>query len=197
MRCGTSVTLRKGSDGNFSANRIESNKDTALTFSALDDISSYDSDLFLPTWYCTDNNNSNITNCLSMMKSLLLLLFWLTSNQTAAFVPSTVRTPPQTPMFNHIDRRLLLKRTLPVALSFAGLLLQQQPAIAAGSPPSPDDLNRIKKGYEQIQYLLANFEQETTVCRENGGECKRDAEPIRKGKPVENTRTVWIALPSY
>ena len=54
------------------------------------------------------------------------------------------------------------------------------PASAGSAAPSPEELERIKVGYKQIQYLLDNFEQETTVCRENGGECKRDAEPIRE-----------------
>ena len=75
----------------------------------------------------------------------------------------------------------MLKSSIPISFGLSTLLARQQPAVAAGSPPSAEDLNRIKQGYEQIQYLLANFEQETTVCRENGGECKRDAEPVRKG----------------
>lgn len=35
--------------------------------------------------------------------------------------------------------------------------------------------------------LLNNFEAETTVCRENGGECKRDASPIRKALGLRYT----------
>jgi hypothetical protein len=34
---------------------------------------------------------------------------------------------------------------------------------------------------------LDNFEQETTVCRENGGECKRDANSIRKALGLRST----------
>eukprot|EP00956_Cyclotella_meneghiniana_P031150 scaffold80797_cov43-Cyclotella_meneghiniana.AAC.6 len=44
-------------------------------------------------------------------------------------------------------------------------------ASSSTSPPTQEELNRIKTGYENIQYLLANWEKETTVCRENGGEC--------------------------
>jgi len=51
---------------------------------------------------------------------------------------------------------------------------------AANKPPSPEELERIKVGYNGIKYLLDNFEQETTICRENGGECKRNAEPVRR-----------------
>ena len=41
--------------------------------------------------------------------------------------------------------------------------------------------------YEGIVYLLNNFEQETTVCRENGGECKRDADAVRKYLGLRST----------
>ena len=41
--------------------------------------------------------------------------------------------------------------------------------------------------YEGIVYLLKNFEQETTVCRENGGECKRDADAVRKYLGLRST----------
>jgi hypothetical protein len=34
---------------------------------------------------------------------------------------------------------------------------------------------------------LANWEKETTVCRENGGECKRDADPVRKYLGLRST----------
>lgn len=31
--------------------------------------------------------------------------------------------------------------------------------------PTSDELGRIKIGYDQIQYLLTNFDKETTVCK--------------------------------
>ena len=40
---------------------------------------------------------------------------------------------------------------------------------------------------KQINYLLDHFEDETTVCRENGGECKRDANAIRKALGLRST----------
>jgi len=62
-----------------------------------------------------------------------------------------------------------------------GLLSQVQPSYAAEpSPPTKAELARITLGYKQISDLLNNFEEATTTCRENGGECKRDAEPIRE-----------------
>jgi hypothetical protein len=117
------------------------------------------------------------------MKNIALLCFGLTLNGTLAFTPSKAKVPAQTALFNHnIDRRLLLKSTIPASLGIAAMFTHTLPAVAAGGPPTADELARVKKGYAQIEYLLANFEQETTTCRENGGECKRDAEPIRKGK---------------
>jgi hypothetical protein len=35
--------------------------------------------------------------------------------------------------------------------------------------------------------LLNNFEDETTICRENGGECKRDAGAIRRALGLRYT----------
>ena len=61
------------------------------------------------------------------------------------------------------------------------------PAYAANAPPTPEELDRIKVGYENIKYLLANWEKETTVCRENGGECKRDADPVRRYMGLRST----------
>jgi len=34
--------------------------------------------------------------------------------------------------------------------------------LAASGPPTPEDLDRIRTGYKQIDYLLKNFEKETT-----------------------------------
>merc|ERR1711957_16700 len=66
--------------------------------------------------------------------------------------------------------------------------IQVQPSSAAeGAAPTTAELDRIRLGYKQITYLLDNFEQETTTCRENGGECKRDAEPIRRVLGLRST----------
>jgi hypothetical protein len=71
-----------------------------------------------------------------------------------------------------------------IGLAAAALVSQARPVRAAAttatSPPTAEELNRIRVGYQQIEDLLNNFEEATTVCRENGGECKRDAEPIRE-----------------
>lgn len=74
-----------------------------------------------------------------------------------------------------------------VSFGAATILGNTNPAFAASSPPSQAELARIKKGYDGIEYLLANWEKETTVCRENGGECKRDAEPVRRYMGLRST----------
>ena len=68
-----------------------------------------------------------------------------------------------------------------------GDVVHPQPAFAASAGPTKDELDRLKVGYKQIRFLLDNFESETTVCRENGGECKRDADPIRKALGLRTT----------
>merc|ERR1719223_996610 len=83
-----------------------------------------------------------------------------------------------------VSRRVAIAATMGASTAIAGGAL---PASAGSAPPTPADLERIRVGYKNIQYLLANFEQETTVCRENGGECKRDAEPIRRALGLRST----------
>merc|ERR1711935_1047835 len=59
--------------------------------------------------------------------------------------------------------------------------------MGANAPQTKEELNRIVVGYKQITALLDNFEASTTTCRENGGECKRDAEPIRRVLGLRST----------
>ena len=80
------------------------------------------------------------------------------------------------------------RETLAASFGLATLLVQTStPAQAASTEVTKADMERIKAGYKQITYLLDNFEQETTVCRENGGECKRDANAIRKVLGLRST----------
>jgi len=69
-----------------------------------------------------------------------------------------------------------------------GLLFQVQPSFAVSTvPPTKAELDRIVFGYKQITALLDDFDNATTTCRENGGECKRDAEPIRRVLGLRST----------
>lgn len=80
------------------------------------------------------------------------------------------------------------RQALSSAAAFGvGNLLWQQEAVAAGEPPSKAEIDRLREGYKQIQYLLDNFEQETTVCKENGGECKRNADAVRRTLGLRST----------
>ena len=60
------------------------------------------------------------------------------------------------------------------------------PAFAA-SGPSKEELDKIVLGYNQINDLLDNWDEKTTTCRENGGECKRDADAVRKAMGLRYT----------
>jgi len=50
------------------------------------------------------------------------------------------------------------------------------PALAAKGPAKPEELARIRKGYEGLEYLLANFDKETTKCNP---ECNRNPDAVR------------------
>ena len=87
----------------------------------------------------------------------------------------------------NMDRRALFGRAAAFTVSTTiGTLYGPGDAEAAGGPTT-DDLQRIKKGHDGLVYLLNNWEKETTVCRENGGECKRDADPVRKYLGLRST----------
>mmetsp|Transcript_108145 Transcript_108145/g.312505 ORF Transcript_108145/g.312505 Transcript_108145/m.312505 type:complete len:236 (-) Transcript_108145:27-734(-) len=45
----------------------------------------------------------------------------------------------------------------------AALLTNRSPALAAG-PPSPAELERLRKGHARVQYLLDHWDDETQVC---------------------------------
>lgn len=103
-----------------------------------------------------------------------------------AFAPLSVapKAPPTLLNANAPSRRNLL------AIGVATVVATTLPVTAhaaASSAPTQAELDRIKEGYKGIVYLLDNFEKETTVCRENGGECKRDAEPVRKYLGLRST----------
>ncbi|KAL7576496.1 hypothetical protein ACA910_017999 [Epithemia clementina (nom. ined.)] len=86
------------------------------------------------------------------------------------------------------SRREALTFAVTSAVATVGLVQPPPNAWADSSgAPTTEDLNRLKLGYKQIRYLLDNFDAETTVCRENGGECKRDADAIRRALGLRTT----------
>lgn len=106
-------------------------------------------------------------------------------NVNSAKPPSLVLQMSKDKMEGSMTRRGILQSA--AAASFV-TLISPNIAFAGGVPPTKEELQRIKTGYENIEYLLANYEAETTVCRENGGECKRDADPVRKYLGLRSTK---------
>lgn len=121
-----------------------------------------------------------------MKISLSLALFL---GETFAFTPTAFNNDArdQIVLFSSIERRQVLKAGLPFSLATAAFVSQPPSAWGAATPPTAEELARIKTGYAQLKKLLSNFEAETTTCRENGGECKRDAEPIRRALGLRST----------
>ena len=124
-------------------------------------------------------------NSLSMLTMTRLpLLFLLSVTASEAFCPLSTPKTPVTSLNAQLSRRNLVQ--FGVATVVASITLPQA-ATAASNTPTPEELNRIRDGYKGLVYLLDNFDQETTVCRENGGECKRDADPVRKYLGLRST----------
>lgn len=102
---------------------------------------------------------------------------------------------------NHIE--LSRRDSIVTSIGFVSTMLltqctmPQQPAWAAPLSTTgitDDEKVRIKRGYENIIYLLNNFDQETTTCRENGGECKRDADAIRRALGLRSTTDPFFQI---
>jgi hypothetical protein len=125
------------------------------------------------------------SNLISVLAAAMAITY--NPTYTLAFAPATSQrtsTKSFTSLHAIHSRRALLTSSL---LTTTAILLPLPSTAAANAPPTPEELSRIKTGYDNIQYLLANWEKETTVCRENGGECKRDADPVRKYLGLRST----------
>ena len=112
-----------------------------------------------------------------------VLLFLTAVSVCEAFVPSSASKAPATALNAELSRR----DAFGLAFGLATVVASPIQAVAASNVPTQSELDRIKEGYNGLVYLLDNFEQETTVCRENGGECKRDADPVRKYLGLRST----------
>mmetsp|Transcript_6740 Transcript_6740/g.13869 ORF Transcript_6740/g.13869 Transcript_6740/m.13869 type:complete len:227 (-) Transcript_6740:321-1001(-) len=133
-----------------------------------------------------------------MIKSVNIIFSAITASSLLNNGISAFTCPPQlTTKISHTElysqpnptptnsrRDLFIRTGATVATTFLTNIL---PANAANSPPTPEELNRIKVGYENIQYLLDNWDAETTVCKDNGGECKRDADAVRRYLGLRST----------
>mmetsp|Transcript_22059 Transcript_22059/g.47336 ORF Transcript_22059/g.47336 Transcript_22059/m.47336 type:complete len:223 (-) Transcript_22059:342-1010(-) len=129
-----------------------------------------------------------------MVNSRRFLLLAATASCAAAFtatrsnLPTTTVRPSSTAVHASApSRRDFFSSVAATPLAVTTSAGPTLPAFAASTPPTPAEIERIKTGYKNIQYLLANWEQETTVCRENGGECKRDADAVRRYLGLRST----------
>jgi len=118
--------------------------------------------------------------------ALLVALAYLSASE--AFTVKHANTPRQSSTcLSAESRRSLFQSATTFTLATIATVASPNMASAAQTPPTKAELNRIKIGYEKLGYLLDNFDAETTICRENGGECKRDAEPVRKYLGLRST----------
>lgn len=66
-----------------------------------------------------------------------------------------------------------------------GLTTHPNPALARGGPASKEELDRLVEGYTRLNYLLDNFDRETTLCNP---ECKRNPDVVRSYLGLRSTK---------
>lgn len=124
-----------------------------------------------------------------MPASMLLVLLTCLVSTCTSFCPAFSSSPRTSSVsLAAISRRDVLQSATAFSLATVASTINPNTAIAAKSPPTAEELARIKTGYENLSYLLNNFEKETTICKENGGECKRDADAVRKYLGLRSTQ---------
>jgi hypothetical protein len=112
---------------------------------------------------------------------------------TRAVLPAVTIPPPPAAISTRRDwwARTTTTALVTTTMMFWSGISPPQPAHAAATATTAGitsaDRERLRLGYQQIVYLLDNFEQETTTCRDNGGECKRDADNIRRVLGLRST----------
>jgi hypothetical protein len=113
------------------------------------------------------------------------------TNSLSPMYTSSTSLPAVVPQSRRALGKAVIAASCAVLTTSAGTFPGVPPASAASSITAgvitPEEIARIQTGWEQINYLLDHFEEETTVCRENGGECKRDANAIRKVLGLRST----------
>ena len=117
--------------------------------------------------------------------SLLVALACVSASE--AFTVQNASTKSSTCLSAESRRSLFQSASAITLATIATVASPNMASAAAKAPPTKAELDRIKVGYEKLGYLLDNFDAETTICRENGGECKRDAEPVRKYLGLRST----------
>ena len=149
---------------------------------------------------CRTRQGFYLPTMISQIIAIVIVLAAAMTSNVAAFtasrvhlLQSTTTIAPHSSTAIHAaaasSRRDLFSRTGSViATAAAAASSAVHPALAAdGAPPTAAEIERIRTGYENIRYLLANWEKETTVCRANGGECERNADACRKYMGLRST----------
>ena len=62
------------------------------------------------------------------------------------------------------DSAISRRKALSTAFGISALVSQAQPSFAGSAPPTQEELNRIKLGYSQIQYLLEVRQFVESLC---------------------------------
>ena len=96
-------------------------------------------------------------------------------------------TKPSTNLIIPSASRRAFLRTSASLFAPLAILPVVSKAAAAQSGPTKEELTKLKLGYDNVEKLLANWDSATTTCRDNGGECKRDAEPVRRALGLRST----------
>ena len=117
------------------------------------------------------------------------------STLSSSSLSTSCRRPPSssTAISSSSTRRDILSHTIvtsAILIATSTIVTSSPAALAdttAGEPPTKAEIERIQTGYNNIQYLLANWEQETTVCKSNGGQCERNADACRRYLGLRST----------
>lgn len=105
-------------------------------------------------------------SALLVVLSLLRSAGALVSLHGSSFGRTTVRTAAKVNL-----RREVIGKFFGAAVAFTTIA---QPTWAA--PASAADIERLRKGYAGLEYLMSNFDKETTKC---DPECKRSPDAVR------------------
>ena len=124
-----------------------------------------------------------------MLRSFVLVILALATAGDAFILPNTKHvvsdsTTTVTQLHSKIDgndalgeetsRRGFIGTSFGLGVS-TGLILSGQPAFAAANQEEIDKA-KIVKGYQRLQYLLENWEKETTVCGMGGDKLERSCD---------------------
>lgn len=139
---------------------------------------------------------------LCLFRRFLVISLWIsaTNGWSVVVQQKVAQSKPHSSSFR-LSAVPQSRRALGRAIFASSIAVVSSPQLARFVPPAnaaeassitagvitPEEIARIQTGWDQINFLLDHFEEETTVCRENGGECKRDANAVRKVLGLRST----------